>query len=185
MLRVTGLCEGNQPVTSGFPSQMVSNAKNVSSPTYTSNCKQHCLWLGCTKSWGTNIRIHVVNWLNSYFLKNYYIAKKSRNTHTARGNNTSHDRKIHKNMSSGFEKNNEKFISSWHPTGDKSPTNLSADNTRLSRVQVLQFAIYNIRGCLIYLETLSASLTICEGIHRSPLDSSRIGPVMRRFESFC
>ena len=29
-LRVTGLCEGNLPVTGGFPSQMTSNAENVS-----------------------------------------------------------------------------------------------------------------------------------------------------------
>ena len=29
-LRVTGLCEGNPPVTSGFPSQRASNAENVS-----------------------------------------------------------------------------------------------------------------------------------------------------------
>ena len=29
-LRVTGLCEGNSPVTGGFPSQRVSNAENVS-----------------------------------------------------------------------------------------------------------------------------------------------------------
>ena len=29
-LRVTGLCEGNQPVTNGFPSQKASNAENVS-----------------------------------------------------------------------------------------------------------------------------------------------------------
>ena len=29
-LRVIGLCEGNPPVTGGFPSQSVSNAKNVS-----------------------------------------------------------------------------------------------------------------------------------------------------------
>ena len=26
-LRVTGLCEGNQPMTGGFPSQMVSDAE--------------------------------------------------------------------------------------------------------------------------------------------------------------
>ena len=30
MLRVTGLCEGNSPVSSEFPAQMVSNAENVS-----------------------------------------------------------------------------------------------------------------------------------------------------------
>ena len=29
-LRVTGLCEGNPPVTDGFPSQRASNAENVS-----------------------------------------------------------------------------------------------------------------------------------------------------------
>ena len=29
-LRVTGLCEGNPPVTGGFPSQRASNAENVS-----------------------------------------------------------------------------------------------------------------------------------------------------------
>ena len=29
-LRVTGLCEGNPPVTSGFPSQRASNAENIS-----------------------------------------------------------------------------------------------------------------------------------------------------------
>ena len=29
-LRVTGLCEGNSPVTGEFPTQMASNAKNVS-----------------------------------------------------------------------------------------------------------------------------------------------------------
>ena len=29
-LRVTGLCEGNLPVTDGFPSQRASNAENVS-----------------------------------------------------------------------------------------------------------------------------------------------------------
>ena len=29
-LRVTGLCEGNPPVTGGFPSQTASNAENVS-----------------------------------------------------------------------------------------------------------------------------------------------------------
>ena len=29
-LRVTDLCEGNPPVTGGFPSQMASNAENVS-----------------------------------------------------------------------------------------------------------------------------------------------------------
>ena len=29
-LRVTGLCEGNSPVTGEFPSQMASNAENVS-----------------------------------------------------------------------------------------------------------------------------------------------------------
>ena len=29
-LRVTGLCEGNSPVTGEFPAQMVSNAENVS-----------------------------------------------------------------------------------------------------------------------------------------------------------
>ena len=29
-LRVTGLCEGNPPVTGGFPSQSASNAENVS-----------------------------------------------------------------------------------------------------------------------------------------------------------
>ena len=29
-LRVTGLCEGNSPVTGGFPAQMASNAENVS-----------------------------------------------------------------------------------------------------------------------------------------------------------
>ena len=29
-LRVTGLCEGNSPVTSEFPAQMASNAENVS-----------------------------------------------------------------------------------------------------------------------------------------------------------
>ena len=29
-LRVTGLCEGNPPVTGGFPSERVSNAENVS-----------------------------------------------------------------------------------------------------------------------------------------------------------
>ena len=29
MLRVTGLCEGNSPVTGEFPAQMVSNAENV------------------------------------------------------------------------------------------------------------------------------------------------------------
>ena len=29
-LRVTGLCEGNSPVTSDFPSQRASNAENVS-----------------------------------------------------------------------------------------------------------------------------------------------------------
>ena len=29
-LRVTGLCEGNSPATSEFPSQMNSNAENVS-----------------------------------------------------------------------------------------------------------------------------------------------------------
>ena len=29
-LRVTGLCEGNSPVTSKFPAHMASNAKNVS-----------------------------------------------------------------------------------------------------------------------------------------------------------
>ena len=29
-LRVTGLCEGNPPVTRGFPSQRASNAENVS-----------------------------------------------------------------------------------------------------------------------------------------------------------
>ena len=29
-LRFTGLCEGNSPVTSGFPSQRASNAENVS-----------------------------------------------------------------------------------------------------------------------------------------------------------
>ena len=29
-LRVTGLCEGNPPVTGGFPSQRAGNAKNVS-----------------------------------------------------------------------------------------------------------------------------------------------------------
>ena len=27
-LRFTGLCEGNQPVTGGFPSQRASNAEN-------------------------------------------------------------------------------------------------------------------------------------------------------------
>ena len=30
MLRVTGLCAGNSPVTGEFPSQMASNAENVS-----------------------------------------------------------------------------------------------------------------------------------------------------------
>ena len=30
MLRVTGLCEGNSPVTGEFPAQMASNARNVS-----------------------------------------------------------------------------------------------------------------------------------------------------------
>ena len=29
-LRVTGLCEGNSPVTGEFPAQMASNAENVS-----------------------------------------------------------------------------------------------------------------------------------------------------------
>ena len=29
-LRVTGLCEGNSPVTDEFPAQMASNAENVS-----------------------------------------------------------------------------------------------------------------------------------------------------------
>ena len=29
-LRVTGLCDGNSPVTGEFPAQMVSNAENVS-----------------------------------------------------------------------------------------------------------------------------------------------------------
>ena len=29
-LRITGLCEGNQPVTGGFPPQRVSNAENIS-----------------------------------------------------------------------------------------------------------------------------------------------------------
>ena len=29
-LRVTGLCEGNPPVTGGFPSQSASNAENAS-----------------------------------------------------------------------------------------------------------------------------------------------------------
>ena len=29
-LRVTGLCEGNSPVTCEFPTQMASNAENVS-----------------------------------------------------------------------------------------------------------------------------------------------------------
>ena len=29
-LRVTGLCEGNSPVTGGFPSQRASNAENIS-----------------------------------------------------------------------------------------------------------------------------------------------------------
>ena len=31
-LRVTGLCEGNPPVTGGFPSQRASNGENVSIP---------------------------------------------------------------------------------------------------------------------------------------------------------
>ena len=30
MLRVTGLCAGNSPVTGEFPAQMASNAENVS-----------------------------------------------------------------------------------------------------------------------------------------------------------
>ena len=30
MFRVTGICEGNSPVTSGFPAQRASNAENVS-----------------------------------------------------------------------------------------------------------------------------------------------------------
>ena len=29
-LRVTGICEGNSPVTGEFPAQMVSNAENIS-----------------------------------------------------------------------------------------------------------------------------------------------------------
>ena len=35
-LRVTGLCEGNSPVTGEFPAQMASNAENVSIW-----CRQH------------------------------------------------------------------------------------------------------------------------------------------------
>ena len=40
-LRVTGLCEGNSPVTGEFPSQRASNAENVSN-LMTSSCLQGC-----------------------------------------------------------------------------------------------------------------------------------------------
>ena len=53
-LRVTGLCEGNPPVTDGFPSQRASNAENV------------CIW------WRHHVNVdskhHSVIFMYSYFL---------------------------------------------------------------------------------------------------------------------
>ena len=44
-LRVTGLCEGKPPVTSGFPSQRASNTENVSINYMTSPCGESLLGL--------------------------------------------------------------------------------------------------------------------------------------------
>ena len=58
-LRVTGLCEGNPPVTGGFPSQRASNAENV----YISWC-HHVLRVICriltVLYWACNTNANVI-----------------------------------------------------------------------------------------------------------------------------
>ena len=43
-LRVTGLCEGNSPVTGEFPAQRASNAENVSIDDVIMQCIQVTIW---------------------------------------------------------------------------------------------------------------------------------------------
>ena len=61
-LRVTGLCEGNPPVTGGFPSDRVNNAENVSNWWRHHATMSHCLvrdipWFAMSTE-NSNLRIH-------------------------------------------------------------------------------------------------------------------------------
>ena len=53
-LRVTGLCEGNSPVTGELPAQRTSNAENVSIWWHHHDQYNGCQWLG-------DERMHVIN----------------------------------------------------------------------------------------------------------------------------
>ena len=57
-LRITGVCEGNPPVTDGFPSQRTSNAENISIswPHYASIRHHFSKWqCDCAEACGTSI----------------------------------------------------------------------------------------------------------------------------------
>ena len=88
-IRVTGLCEGNPPVTGGFPSQRASNAENVSilwrhhavTGDITRIVQGYFIGIGCTNN--ASVReaalqsfVKRVTWLSAHgFTWNGYVTK--------------------------------------------------------------------------------------------------------------